>query len=183
MDTEALWNSFLGKLIIRLLGTIMESRLRYLFWKPEKILAGAGLTDGMNILEIGCGTGFYTIPASKMIGNTGHITSIDVLSKSVDLVSEKIKKLSVSNASVFQRNALDTKFDDHSFDEILVFGVIPAPMLPLDQLSAELHRVLKSGGILAVWPQSWVKKGLEETGFFQFQNTSNGVMKFIKVSK
>jgi demethylmenaquinone methyltransferase/2-methoxy-6-polyprenyl-1,4-benzoquinol methylase len=181
MDTEALWNSFLGKIFIRLIGAIMDSRLRYVFWKPEKILAEAGLSDGMNILEVGCGTGFFTIPAAGMVGTNGHITSIDVLSKSVELVTEKIKQQGITNATILQRNALDTKLDSQSFDRVFVFGVIPAPMLPADQLSGELHRLLKPDGVLAVWPPSWVKGEIEGTGLFKFQSTENGVMRFNKI--
>lgn len=180
MDTEALWNSFLGKIFIRLIGAIMDSRLRYIFWKPEKILAGAKLFDGMNILEVGCGTGFFTLPAAHMVGTNGHITSIDVLSKSVELVTEKINQQGIPNATVLQRNALDTKLDDQSYDRVFVFGVIPAPMLPADLLSKEISRVLKPEGILAVWPKSWVKKEIVDSGYFIFQSTENGVMRFNK---
>jgi hypothetical protein len=86
----------------------------------------------------------------------------------------------ITNATVLQRNALDTKLDNQSYDRVFVFGVIPAPMLPADQLSRELHRLLKPDGVLAVWPPSWVKSEIEGTGLFKFESTENGVMRFKK---
>jgi len=41
--------------------------------------------------------------------------------------------------------------DGASFDTVLLFGVIPSPMLPLNRLLPELHRVLKENGSLAIW--------------------------------
>lgn len=182
MDTETLWNTPFGKVIIRLLASIMESRLRYLLWGPAKILEGAGLAKGLNILEVGCGTGYYTLPAVAIVGEEGHVTAIDVLNKSVDLVAEKIAARKLENVTVFQRNALETKFEDSKFDEVLLFGVIPAPMLPMDQLMKEMHRVLKPNGLLAVWPPSWVMKEISFLGYFQFLHKKNGVYIFQKTT-
>jgi ubiquinone/menaquinone biosynthesis C-methylase UbiE len=68
MITEALSKSPIGQLFIRFMAAIMESRFRYKFFGPTKILQGAGIRPGMKALEVGCGTGFFTITAARMLG-------------------------------------------------------------------------------------------------------------------
>ncbi len=68
MNTEALSQTPLGQVFIKIMAAIMESRLRYKFFGPTKTLQGAGLGPGMRVLEIGCGTGFFTLPAARMLG-------------------------------------------------------------------------------------------------------------------
>ena len=51
----------------------MGSRLRKWLMNPVKTLKGADLRPGQTVLEVGCGTGFFTMPAAKMIGDDGLI--------------------------------------------------------------------------------------------------------------
>jgi ubiquinone/menaquinone biosynthesis C-methylase UbiE len=68
MNTEALAKTRIEKVFIRVMAAIMESRLRYKFFGPTKILQGAGIRPGMKVLEVGCGTGFFTITTVRMLG-------------------------------------------------------------------------------------------------------------------
>lgn len=181
MNTEALGTTRFGRFFIRLAAEIMESRLRYKFFGPEKILKGAGIRPGMKVLEIGCGTGFFTIPAGRMIGDQGRLAAMDMLSASVDAVTRKVKTENLGNVNVIQGDALDTKLENDFFDEVIIFGVIPAPMLPMDRLMAEMHRILKPGGVMAVWPPSWVNRSILKSGYFAFSNKQNGVMNYTKI--
>jgi ubiquinone/menaquinone biosynthesis C-methylase UbiE len=45
---------------------------------PEETLVKAGIKPGDIILDIGCGTGYFTFPASRMIGPKGMVCALDV---------------------------------------------------------------------------------------------------------
>jgi demethylmenaquinone methyltransferase/2-methoxy-6-polyprenyl-1,4-benzoquinol methylase len=82
---------------------------------------------------------------------------------------------------VVKGDALNTKLADESMDAVLLFGVVPAPMLPLDRLLPEMHRILKPGGIMAVWPQSWVRQSITQSELFTFGSKRNGVLNFKRI--
>jgi ubiquinone/menaquinone biosynthesis C-methylase UbiE len=103
---------------------------------------------------------------------------MDILTASVETVSKKVQAADLENARVIKGDALNTKLDDESMDTVLLFGVIPAPMLPLDRLLPEMHRILKPGGIMAVWPSSWVTQFISQSGLFTFVSKRNGVSNF-----
>jgi ubiquinone/menaquinone biosynthesis C-methylase UbiE len=181
MNTEALANTFLGRIFIRIMAAIMESPLRYRFFKALPILQGSEIAKGQKVLEIGCGTGFYTLTAAEIIGTTGYLFSIDMLQTSVDLVTKKVQKSGLKNIKVFRADALDTKLEGSSLDLVYIFGVIPAPMLAISKLMPEIHRILKPGGKLSVWPQSWTHYEILQTKLFTFLGKRNGVNNYQKV--
>ena len=178
MDTEALAKSPIGRIFVRVVAAVMESRLRYKFFGPTKILQGAGIRPGMKVLEVGCGTGFFTIPAGRMLGGHGSLIAMDVLPASVETVTKKVQEAGLSNVHVIKGNALDTKLESESLDEVIVFGVIPAPMLPMEKLLAEMHRILKPDGVMAVWPPSWVHRRIAKSRWFKFVGKKNSVYSY-----
>jgi demethylmenaquinone methyltransferase/2-methoxy-6-polyprenyl-1,4-benzoquinol methylase len=178
MNTERFANSKTGQAFIRVMATIMESRFRYRFFGPKQILQGADLRPGQTVLELGCGTGFFTLTTAQLIGDQGCLIAMDVLQVSVDEVSRKVQAANAKNVRVVRGDAMDTRLDAESFDTVLLFGVIPAPMLPLNRLLPEMRRIIKPGGILAVWPPSWTHQGILQSGLFTYTSKRNGVYNY-----
>lgn len=178
MTSETIANTKIGQIFIRVMAKVMESRLRYRFFSPAKILAGTGIEPGWNVLEVGCGTGFFTITAAQIIGASGALTSMDMLALSVEVVTAKVQAADMKNVRVVQGDALDTRLEKESLDAIILFGVIPAPMLPMEKLLAEMHRILKPGGMMSVWPPSWVHRSILKSGLFVFSSKKNGVTNY-----
>ena len=181
MNSTALAETGAGRLLLGGLAHLMESRLRYRFFSPAKTLEGAGMQQGQRVLEIGCGTGFFTLPAAGLVGDEGQLVAIDALRVSVDQVARRTEGAGLRNVRVLCANALDTGFDAGTFDLVLLFGVIPAPMLPLDDLVAEIHRLLCEDGGLAVWPwiPLWLPDAVVRSGRFAYVGRRNGVSRFV----
>jgi ubiquinone/menaquinone biosynthesis C-methylase UbiE len=103
---------------------------------------------------------------------------MDVLQVSVDEVSRKVRTANLKNVRVVQGDALNTRIDAGSLDAIFIFGVIPAPMLSLNRLLPEIHRILKPGGTLAVWPPIWTQQVILRSGLFTYTSKRNGVYNY-----
>jgi len=178
MNTEAFANTRIGQTFFRIMAAIMDSRLRYRFFGPMKILQGAEIHPGQKVLEVGCGTGFFTVTAAKLIGDHGCLVTMDVLPASIETVSKKVQNANLKNVRVVKGDAMNTMLDPESMDAVLLFGVIPAPMLPLNRLLPEMHRILKPRGTMAVWPPSWIYKSILRSGLFTYASKQNGVFNF-----
>jgi ubiquinone/menaquinone biosynthesis C-methylase UbiE len=181
MNTEDLGNSKILNLLFKPAGAMMGSRLRRWLMNPMKILRGADIQPGQTVLEVGCGTGFFTIPAARMIGDEGCLVAMDALSDFIKQVSKKVQSADLNNVRVVKRDALNTGLGAATIDTALLFGVLPWPALPLNQLLPEMHRVLKPEGRLAVWlfPVSgWVPKSILRSGLFAYISKQKGVFNY-----
>ncbi len=178
MNTETFANTRLGQIFVRIIAAIMESRFRYRFFGPMRILQGADIQPGQVVLEIGCGTGFFTLHLARLLGDQGSLVAMDVLPMSVEAVGKKVQEASLKNVRVVRGDALNTRLAAESMDAVLIFGVIPAPMLPMEQLLSEMHRILKPDGTLLVWPPSWVHKTIAQSGLFTLGSKRHGVSNY-----
>lgn len=176
--------SRMGRLVFEKLLSGLNSPLRHRFQKPEKFVRASGIQSGQNVLEIGCGSGFFTVAASEMVGEDGCVHAIDVHPMAVEETAKKMHDLHKTNVKVTQANAEDTGFADASFDAILLYGVIPAPIISLERLTTEMHRLLKPGGILAVWTvfPFWSPKAITKTHRFHYLEKQNSVHRFEKIA-
>ncbi|MDP6708876.1 MAG: class I SAM-dependent methyltransferase [Alphaproteobacteria bacterium] len=181
MDTERLGRSRFLNAFFKLSGRAMESRLRERLFDPLRTLEGAGLRPGQTVLEVGCGTGFFTLPAARMIGDGGHLIAMDPMSGFVDRVRDKVREAGLRNVEVVRRDALKTGSATATVDVVLALGVLPYPSLPLDRLLPEMHRVLKPDGTMAVWlfPITFgVPRAILQSGLFSHPSQKNGVYTF-----
>ena len=183
MNTEDLGNSKILNLLFKPAGVMMGSRLRQWLYDPVKTLRDADIKPGQTVLEVGCGTGFFTVPAAQLIGDQGCLVAMDVSSGFIEQVSKKVQLADLKNVRIIKRDALDTGLDTASIDKILLFGVIPFPLLPLNRLLPEMYRVLKPEGTLAVWlfppvVHFWVPKSILQSGLFTYVSKRNGVYNY-----
>ena len=185
MDTEKLGQSRFLNLLFRFGGKSMESRLRHWLFDPRKTLKGADLRAGQTVLEVGCGTGFFTLSAAEMIGDTGRLIAMDPLSDFVDRVRDKARVAGLNQIEVVRRDALHTGLPADSIDVTLLFGVVPFPTLPLNRLLPEMHRVLKPDGTMALWlfpTTAGIPRAVLRSGLFTNVGRKSGVYRYRKLS-
>jgi len=105
---------------------------------------------------------------------------MDVVPESVAAVSGRVPEAALANVRVVKGDALDTGLEDGSIDTVLLFGEIPAPVLPLARPLPELHRVLRPEGTLAVWPAIpvYLPEAVLRSGLFAWESRREGVYNF-----
>jgi ubiquinone/menaquinone biosynthesis C-methylase UbiE len=104
---------------------------------------------GERILEIGPGTGYYTLDMVEWIGAEGTVEIFDIQQEFLDHTMRRAGERGLSNVVATQGDATDLPFEDESIDAVVltaVLGEIP------DRAAAlrEIERVLRPGGRLVV---------------------------------
>jgi SAM-dependent methyltransferase len=173
-------NKMMGtNLSFRIMQLIHDNPLRLFFDNPFKVLTAAGIQKGHQVLEVGCGPGYFTIPAAKMVGETGSIYAIDIVPRAIETVVRKLHRSGLGNVKATVTDASGTGLESSSIDIVLLFGVIHR--LPLDQVLPEMHRVLKPEGLIAVkGGGSRYRERMLKGGFFSFAGTRKRLSKFEK---
>jgi ubiquinone/menaquinone biosynthesis C-methylase UbiE len=103
--------------------------------------------DKPRILDIGCGSGVPTMELARLCN--GNITALDIDQDTLDILSSKIKKASLSNrVKVVNSSLFDMDFPDGSFDVIWAEGSIN--IIGFKEGLQEWKRLLKLGGFMVV---------------------------------
>ena len=150
----------------------------------EKLKA-ARLERGQEVLEVGPGPGYFTIPAAEIVGDTGLVRALDINPAAVEYLNRKISKRRAKNVKVSLADATSTGLPANSIDVTFLFGVIHA-FPKLDELLDEMHRVLKPAGKLSIQSHRSTKEFAEtvtSSGLFRYRTEENGVKIFEKISK
>lgn len=99
---------------------------------------------GCKILEIGAGTGVYSVELAKM----GYdVTAVELVESNLNVMKKKAK--GIKNITCLQGDALDlSRFEDNSFDVVLNLGPMYHLFNKKDQMQAisETLRVCKTNG-------------------------------------
>jgi len=168
----------MNDLHFRVMACIHDNPLRRMFDSPDKTLRAAGIQPGQQVLEVGCGPGFFTIAAAELVGDQGHVHAIDLHPLAIKTVGTKLQKSGRTNVTLTLADAAQTGLPSGSIDLVLLFGIIHS--LPLEQVLPELYRVLGPGGSLAVQSRPGWTPALIRGGLFTFVGKEGRVFKFRK---
>ncbi|MHB0996292.1 MAG: class I SAM-dependent methyltransferase [Elusimicrobiales bacterium] len=69
---------------------------------PEQTLVKAGIKPGDVVLDIGCGTGYFTFPASRMVGPKGQVCAVDISGVMLAELRSKAASQGVFNIELHQ---------------------------------------------------------------------------------
>ena len=137
-------------------SVFLATKLRKLFQDPKKILSPYIKKD-MQVLDVGCGPGFFTIEISKLLNGTGKVIGADLQEEMLLKVKEKIEKLKLNNIKL-HKTEKDSLNLNEKVDFILVFYMlheIPNQKNFLNELSDALN---DDGKILISEPKFHVNK-------------------------
>ncbi len=150
-----------SKFAFRIISLMHDNPLLPYFRNPQRLLKAAGLKPGQKVLEVGCGPGFFTIPAAKIVGKEGFVYAVDVHPLAIERVKEKIEREKIKNIKPILTNASDTGLPDQSIDLAFIFGLLHVAG-GLDEVISEIHRILKQDGVLSFEKTRGSKKKLIE---------------------
>jgi ubiquinone/menaquinone biosynthesis C-methylase UbiE len=126
-----------------------EVESREVFACREQILKAIQLEPGMNVADVGAGTGLYMSPLSKSIGKEGTMFAIDIAPKFVDFLRKRARDENLTNVQVVLCSEKDVNLPPNTVDRVLVCDVYHHFEYPESSLNS-IYRAMRSGGKLIV---------------------------------
>ncbi len=119
------------------------------FFEPEKFLQIMGLTtDLQTVVDLGCGFGTFSIPASQMI--KGKVHAFDIDPDMIAQLQTKVDALNIKNIELLQADFISegTGMLDNSVDYVMLFNILHHDN-PF-QILKEVHRIMKVGATAGI---------------------------------
>jgi ubiquinone/menaquinone biosynthesis C-methylase UbiE len=102
------------------LAYTFDNPIRKLFHNPEKILRPY-LKEGMTVMDVGCGMGYFSIGMAKIIGDKGRVFCVDLQPKMLEITQKRAGRVAMAVRIVPHRCGPGKIGLQEKFDFILVF--------------------------------------------------------------
>ena len=104
------------------------------------------LQKGMNVLEVGGGSGYHAAVMAEIIGPEGHVYSVERVPELVSRAREALKRAGILNVTVVEGDGSNGLPEHAPYDRISVAATAPAVPEPLkDQLKVGGKLVIPVG--------------------------------------
>lgn len=130
------------------LAYIFDNPFRQFFHNPEKML-GSYVAEGMTVLDVGCGMGFFSIGLARIVGVKGCVIAADIQPKMLRALKKRSEKAGISNIIHLHLSKPNMLGVDTSVDFILAFWMVhevPDPKTFFQQI----RTCLKSKGMILI---------------------------------
>jgi ubiquinone/menaquinone biosynthesis C-methylase UbiE len=127
------------------------------FVNPADVIAEANIEPGQVVVDLGCGGGFYTIPAAKQVGPSGKVYAVDILESKLAVTQSGARQIGLKNVYVIKGDVDKPLIDipEASVDVVIIASIIHQ-IYSKESLLHNVYRMLKTGGrVLAV---DWKKQ-------------------------
>jgi len=135
---------------------VLESEDRKVWQNPDEILNAVELKPHFIAADLGCGSGYFTVPLSQRVKK---VYGIDVQKEMLDFLEDKVRKLKIKNIQLLLSKPDEIPPENESVDLLITVNTLHE-FDDKEKMIKEMRRVVKKGCRLLI---ADFKK--EETGF------------------
>ena len=123
-----------------------------------QLIRKVGIRTCQKVLDFGCGSGTYAIPAAKTVSNRGKVYALDKEYGALDELQKKANSEGLTNIELMHTSGgTEITLATESVDVVLLFDVFHDYYFPRpderQNLLNEIYRILKPDGFLSVYPK------------------------------
>lgn len=128
----------------------LEDPARLKWLPPSDVIAALDIHSGMAVVDVGAGTGYFSIPIADWLGSSGVVYAVDLQPEMLDLLKKKLRhRKNQCRIELLQGTADCVPLPTHCSDLVLLANIWHE-LDALETVLKEARRLLKPGGKLAI---------------------------------
>ena len=126
-----------------------ESSDREIFQHRDRIVAALGLQPGMDVADVGAGTGAFIPPLSHAVGPGGSVVAVDIIPGFLEHIRARARQEGLDNVHTVLGEDRTTHLPAASVDAVLLCATYHHFEHP-ESMLASITEALRPGGRLAI---------------------------------
>ena len=126
-----------------------EGEDRAIFAHRNEILAALNLEPGMDVADVGAGTGFFSRMFAKEVGPKGKVFAVDIAENFIEHIKNTAKEEGLKNLKPVLCDERSTKLKQASVDLVFICDTYHHFEYPFDTM-ASVHQALREGGEVVI---------------------------------
>lgn len=135
-----------------------DEKERRRWQNPEAVLRDIGLSPGFTLVDVGCGDGFFALPAARFVGEKGIVYALDGNDDAIDRLNKKAVMQGLRNLRCEVGEAEETVLCEGCAD-VVFFGIVFHDFEDPVKVLMNAKRMLKATGRLV--DLDWKKESME----------------------
>jgi ubiquinone/menaquinone biosynthesis C-methylase UbiE len=131
---------------LNLRDVLDRERERKKWQDPYEVLERVGLKRGDVFIDLGCGPGFFAVPAGNIVGSGGKVFAVDIDEEAISILKERAEKGEL-NIEAEVGFAEETIFCESCAD-IVFFGIVLHDFRDQGKVLINSKKMLKKKGKL-----------------------------------
>ncbi|MEK7637882.1 MAG: methyltransferase domain-containing protein [Patescibacteria group bacterium] len=122
------------------------------FLDAQRVVSSLGISQGQQVADFGCGSGYFTMELAKAVGSGGIVNAVDVMEEPLQAVHAKAEAAGMKQVQIIRADLEvlgGTKLSDGSQDWVLLKNVLFQSQKK-EAILAEAARVAKAGGRVVI---------------------------------
>lgn len=128
--------------------SIFEAKDRDEKLQVQRVMDILGIKEGINVADIGAGSGWFTVRAAKRVGTTGVVYAVDINPEAIAYINRRIKQDGIGNVRAILSKEDDPGLSKNTIDSVLLlktYHEIEHPVLLLKNLRYSLRSGARIG--------------------------------------
>jgi ubiquinone/menaquinone biosynthesis C-methylase UbiE len=125
---------------------------------PEEILQISGLKKGQIMVDIGAGIGYFSIPASEIVGKTGMVYALDINKELLDELDKRTAENKIENIESVLIKSNNFLIENDFVDHVFLCNVYHELEDTIEFIK-RVKEIMKDGACLTI--VDWQKKSME----------------------
>jgi SAM-dependent methyltransferase len=116
----------------------------------NRVMDLLGITNGKNVADVGAGSGWFTVRATRRVGSGGLVYAVDINPEAIRYIGDRARKEHLQNVKTILGKADDPMLPAGSVDAVLLlktYHEVAQPVTLLQNLRAALRPGAKVGVI------------------------------------
>jgi ubiquinone/menaquinone biosynthesis C-methylase UbiE len=127
----------------------LDNAKRRLIFPPFDLLTGMGLKEGDAVADIGCGIGYFTFPASEIVGGSGKVYAMDISLEMLEEVDRAVEENIISNVVTISTRENDLEIPSGAVNYALISNVLHETECK-EKFLSEVNRILANDGSIGI---------------------------------